>query len=265
MIPYSTRPSLHRVVSPDASWLPRREYAGHALQHTKFPVDPSPRVEGQACPIGPLDLVQEKLRRRLHTLQQQETRLLSTASGQADRIGAPPQGMANCRINLLASAIQTEDASLRGLTNGVVRAWVTQSPKATDLRLAPTRGYMGATDAQVWGESTISLFSSCMKCLLPLPTTHVHPRDRTQPGTSSPCPERETPEAEPSLTGTRNARLHLHKEHNRDLKTGEVRERVVEASAGAKAVFFSLVPTFDFELFKGKLIRWFVSCQLALL
>ena len=49
------------------------------------------------------------------------------------------------------------------------------------------------TDPQGLGELTIRLFvlSVCSHC----PRLHIHPRATTQPGTSSPRQERETPEA----------------------------------------------------------------------
>ena len=38
------------VVSPDACWLPIREYAADALQHTKIPVGPPPVSKGKSVP-----------------------------------------------------------------------------------------------------------------------------------------------------------------------------------------------------------------------
>ena len=70
-----------------------------------------------------------------------------------------------------------------------VRLWVTQSPRATDDRLAPTRGYEDHGSPGFGGsnDSSLCVLSVCSHC----PRLHVHPRDTTQPGTSSPCQERE--------------------------------------------------------------------------
>ena len=102
-------------VSPDADWLPRRDNAANALPYTKIT---APSAEGQVCPICQLDLVKENLD-AVRTPCSKEHIFCEPCL--VKWIDSMPQGMATCpmcRSNLLASAIQTEDARF-GLINGV--------------------------------------------------------------------------------------------------------------------------------------------------
>ena len=78
-----------------------------------------------------------------------------------------------------------------------VRACCTK-PLGYGSGLGATRAYKRATVPQVLGDpSLLFVYLSVCSHFLRL---HVHPRDTTQPGTPSACLERETPEAEDSLT-----------------------------------------------------------------